>query len=170
MNIPPCTTGEHSAIEDVAASSMKATQVPETTQKDSASHMATTTQSSSAIKSNQPATAAAAPAPAPSSAPAPEQEADESDDPDAVPAKDTTCKRKTCGVSYDGKPRDSEACVHHPGHALFHEGSKGWTCCKKRVLDFDEFLSIPGCTTKSRHCFIGRPKDVNVEQRLDTVR
>jgi len=24
---------------------------------------------------------------------------------------------------------------------IFHEGSKGYTCCKRRVLEFDEYLS-----------------------------
>jgi hypothetical protein len=27
---------------------------------------------------------------------------------------------------------------------------KGWACCKKRVISFDDFLAIPGCTV-SRH-------------------
>ena len=51
---------------------------------------------------------------------------------------------------------DDQKCVYHPGQALFHEGSKGWTCCKKRVLEFDEFMKIPGCKERPRHCFIGK--------------
>lgn len=51
-----------------------------------------------------------------------------------------------------------QSCVYHPGQALFHEGSKGWTCCKKRVLEFDEFMKIPGCKTRDRHCFVGKKK------------
>lgn len=47
-------------------------------------------------------------------------------------------------------------CIYHPGQALFHEGSKGWTCCKKRVLEFDEFMRIPGCKVRHRHCFLGK--------------
>lgn len=45
--------------------------------------------------------------------------------------------------------------------AVFHEGSKGWSCCKKRVLEFDEFMKIPGCKTRSRHCFLGKKKSAN---------
>jgi hypothetical protein len=28
---------------------------------------------------------------------------------------------------------------------VFHEGRKGWSCCKKQVDSFDEFLQIVGC-------------------------
>ena len=35
----------------------------------------------------------------------------------------------------------------HPGQPIFHEGSKGWSCCTRRVLEFDEFLKIKGCKT-----------------------
>lgn len=52
--------------------------------------------------------------------------------------------------------RENEKCIYHPGQALFHEGSKGWTCCKKRVLEFDEFMKIQGCKERPRHCFIGK--------------
>lgn len=31
--------------------------------------------------------------------------------------------------------------------AIFHEGMKGWNCCSKRVISFDDFLKIPGCAT-----------------------
>lgn len=48
--------------------------------------------------------------------------------------------------------------MHHPGQALFHEGSKGWTCCKRRVLEFDEFMRIEGCRKKPRHLFVGSGK------------
>ena len=47
---------------------------------------------------------------------------------------------------------------------IFHEGSKGYSCCKRKVLEFDEylpkftvtkgrFLKISGCTT-SAHRFV----------------
>lgn len=82
-----------------------------------------------------------------------------------------TCKRKACGAKYKaGQNRSEEQCVHHPGQALFHEGSKGWTCCKKRVLDFDEFMRIAGCKTKTRHCFVGKKKDEQTEEALSEVR
>ena len=67
--------------------------------------------------------------------------------------------------------RGGEECVHHPGHPIFHEGSKGWSCCKKRVLDFDEFMKIEGCTTKQKHMFVGSgKKDKEGEKALHTVR
>ncbi len=42
--------------------------------------------------------------------------------------------------------------------AIFHEGSKGYLCCKRRVLEFAEFLKIEGCTTGT-HLFVGSKKD-----------
>lgn len=33
----------------------------------------------------------------------------------------------------------------HVKNVVFHEGLKGWECCKKRVTDFDECLAIEGC-------------------------
>lgn len=63
---------------------------------------------------------------------------------------------------------------------IFHEGSKGYSCCKHRTLDFDEFcattspyhyllnsftydqvssiVSIKGCRT-GRHLFVGPKKE-----------
>jgi hypothetical protein len=82
-----------------------------------------------------------------------------------------TCKRKACGSVYKaGQNRSEEQCTHHPGQALFHEGSKGWTCCKRRVLDFEEFMRIAGCKTKPRHCFVGKKKDEQAEEALSKVR
>jgi len=52
---------------------------------------------------------------------------------------------------------------------VFHEGSKGWSCCKRRVLEFDEFMKIEGCKTKERHLFVGS-KNKGGEEKLDTVR
>lgn len=42
--------------------------------------------------------------------------------------------------------------------AIFHEGSKGYLCCKRRVLEFDEFMKIPGCK-EGKHLFVGSKKD-----------
>lgn len=71
------------------------------------------------------------------------------------------CKRGGCGVKFDGGARDrsAETCRYHKGSPIFHEGSKGWSCCKRRVLDFNDFLQIEPCTTaKSGHLFVGAPK------------
>lgn len=78
--------------------------------------------------------------------------------------------------------RDDEECIYHPGVPIFHEGSKGWTCCKRRVLEFDEFMKIEGCKKRKRHCYIGKKKkigdaadgdtktDKNAEEKLENVR
>jgi len=38
---------------------------------------------------------------------------------------------------------------------------QGYLCCKRRVLEFDEFLKIEGCQI-GRHCFI----PINTEQKV----
>lgn len=43
-----------------------------------------------------------------------------------------------------------DACFHHAGPPVFHEGLKGWSCCSKRVSSFDDFLAIQPCT-KGKH-------------------
>jgi hypothetical protein len=102
---------------------------------------------------------------------APPPSESDSDDPALEIPRGKTCRRRGCEVAYDpDKGREGERCVHHPGHPLFHEGNKSWTCCKKRVLDFDEFLRIEGCTVKDRHMFVGKAKEANVEEKVETVR
>ncbi|EDO42059.1 predicted protein [Nematostella vectensis] len=58
-----------------------------------------------------------------------------------------TCYNKGCGQKFKLDENNEGACVHHPGVPVFHDALKGWSCCKKRVTDFTEFLNIPGCTT-----------------------
>lgn len=65
--------------------------------------------------------------------------------------------------------------MFHPGHPVFHEGSKGWTCCKRRVLEFDDFMRMKGCVTKERHKFVGSGKKSGKgagggEERVETVK
>ncbi|EST05118.1 Cysteine/histidine-rich domain protein [Kalmanozyma brasiliensis GHG001] len=82
-------------------------------------------------------------------------------DADANLAAGLVCKRGGCGFKHDGGARDrsKETCKHHKGSPIFHEGSKGWSCCKRRVLDFNDFLQIEPCSTaKSGHLFVGAPK------------
>jgi len=163
MTIPPCTTGKHSTVDDTPA--------PETKPSDEEVEAKIREQQEKAA-SQQPAVArvaVTAQPPRATASPAPPE--DEDDDPDVPVPDGATCKRKACGVSYKaGQDRKEEQCVHHPGQALFHEGTKGWTCCKKRVLEFDEFMKIPGCKTKDRHCFIGKQKDASQEETLNDVR
>jgi hypothetical protein len=90
---------------------------------------------------------------------------DESDDPSLELSPSAKCRRRGCNETYDPKiPRDEESCTHHPGHPIFHEGSKGWSCCKRKVLEFDEFMKIPGCNTKKQHLFVGKVKPAGEEQ------
>ena len=37
-------------------------------------------------------------------------------------------------------------------------------------MEFDEFLKLEGCTTKDRHVFIGKGKNTDKEEKVDTVR
>lgn len=83
----------------------------------------------------------------------------------------TACKRRGCKATFAGGRREpnkvargstAEECRHHPGVAIFHEGSKGYACCRRRVLEFDEFLQIEGCTrAKSGHLFVGGPNSAS---------
>ena len=104
------------------------------------------------------------PAPAPASSPNPRPEPRDPDSLDAV-APGMRCHRQGCTFTADAAaPRDrgAESCRFHPGAAIFHEGSKGYTCCKRRVLEFDEFLRIAPCTAAQHgHLFSAPPAPVN---------
>ncbi|KAJ7632173.1 HSP20-like chaperone [Roridomyces roridus] len=99
---------------------------------------------------------------------------EEEDDLNISVAVGTTCKHKGCGVSFvsdqvnrigDG---EGTVCTYHPSPPIFREGSKGYLCCKRRVLEFDEFLKIEGCK-KGRHLFA--PKEVKSEtEEMTTCR
>lgn len=167
MEIPPCTTGKHSAVDDTPAPAQKKTAEPAVTAAAAAPVAAPKPIKDSGVP--RPAThSPAIPPPSNPSTPVPEEP--ESDDPElAVPAN-ATCRRKGCGATYNPDvSREEEKCVHHPGQPVFHEGSKGWSCCKRRVLEFDEFLKIEGCTEKKKHLFVGKGKPAG-EEKVDTVR
>jgi len=110
----------------------------------------------------------------PTATPPPPAPESEDDDESLEIPKGKICRRKACGVSYEGGDREGEKCVYHPGAPIFHEGSKGYTCCKRRVLEFDEFMKIEGCKTKDRHLFVGNGKRkggaAGGEELLETVR
>lgn len=108
-----------------------------------------------------PSSAAAIPPPPPES---------EDDDPALEIPDGKVCRRKTCGAAYKkGQARsDDEKCVHHPGAPIFHEGSKGYSCCKRRVLEFDQFLKIEGCRTSARHLFVGSGSDKSKKPKAGT--
>ncbi|KAH8697384.1 CORD and CS domain protein [Talaromyces proteolyticus] len=160
LTIPPCTTGKHSTVDDTPKEEPKKADV---------SKIATLAEKldEKALPTTTPINPAAAIPPP--SAPAPPPEPD-SDDPSlAIPAN-ATCRRKGCNANFNPNiSRDNEICLHHPGHPIFHEGSKGWSCCKRRVLEFDEFMKIAGCTEKKRHLFVGKGKAAG-EEKVNDVR
>ncbi|KAK4128173.1 Phosphoenolpyruvate/pyruvate domain-containing protein [Parathielavia appendiculata] len=163
MAIEPCTEGKHST-----------TDLPPKVEKAEADPTLL-------AAANLPPPPPRAPITAPQHIPTPPPPTpDSEDDDESVEIPDgRVCRRKGCGVTYKkGPSREGEKCVHHPGAPIFHEGSKGYTCCKRRVLEFDQFMKIEGCKTKDRHLFVGSGKkdatgkgpDAGGEELLETVR
>ncbi|KAJ3726371.1 hypothetical protein DFJ43DRAFT_1002321 [Lentinula guzmanii] len=83
---------------------------------------------------------------------------EEEDDLSVKIATGTPCRRNGCSTTFisDEENRygdgDGTHCNYHPAPPVFREGSKGYMCCKRRVLEFEEFLKIEGCKT-GRHLF-----------------
>jgi len=87
---------------------------------------------------------------------------EKSDPSDAVIAVGTTCTHNGCKATFQDDSSRTEICHYHPGPPLFHEGSKGWDCCRKKsVLEFAEFLKIEGCR-EGKHKFISEPAKIHV--------
>ncbi|KJR86603.1 uncharacterized protein SPSK_10965 [Sporothrix schenckii 1099-18] len=154
MEITPCTEGKHSTTDLPPKVEKK-----ETPADVQAVPVAPTT----AAPSTETLGLAAAAAGAATQPPPPQPESDD-DDPSLAIPDGRMCRRRGCGVAYKagtkrgGSDADPERCVHHPGAPIFHEGSKGYSCCKRRVLEFDQFMKIEGCQTKPRHLFVGSGK------------
>ena len=165
MDITPCTTGVHSTTDLPPPMEEK----PQEDEAAIASKVAALNASAAPIRAPvQPAQHVPTPPPPP-----PESE---DDDPSLEIADGTECRRRTCTSKYkSGASREHEKCVHHPGVPIFHEGSKGYSCCKRRVLEFDQFMSIEGCEEKTKHLFIGsgrkvKPAAEGGEEVLTTIR
>ncbi|KAI9466240.1 HSP20-like chaperone [Lactarius psammicola] len=168
MAIPGCTRGVHT--ED--APKVEPKEIPSTPNKsltmtetaDGKEVYTTRSALGQPQKPTEPATAIPA-APRASNKKA---EVDE-DDPDAVVPPGTTCKRAGCKITFVSNEENRNGdgpgtkCVYHPGAPLFHEGSKGYFCCKRRVLEFDEFLKIEGCT-EGRHLFVPKSRGDHAEE------
>ncbi|KAL4949566.1 HSP20-like chaperone [Aspergillus filifer] len=166
MDIPPCTTGKHSTVDDTPAPAKQSE--PAEAQPPIAAPAPARPPVPVAASAPQPAHSPAIPPP--SNAPSPAPEEPESDDPEIPIPDNATCRRKGCGATYNKDfSREEEKCIHHPGVPVFHEGSKGWSCCKRRVLEFDAFLKIEGCTEKKKHLFVGKGKAAG-EEKVETVR
>lgn len=157
LSIKPCTKGRHSTTDLPLLNEKKGNGTAETvpTQEPSLKARAP------AIQNTSPST----PLPPPES---------EDDDPDISILDGSICKRRSCCERYISGSRNNELCCFHPGVPIFHEGSKGYTCCKRRVLEFDEFMKIKGCKTKDKHLFVGNGKNKSMkntgEEFLDSVR
>ncbi|KAL8979723.1 MAG: hypothetical protein Q9205_005015 [Flavoplaca limonia] len=171
LSIPPCTNGRHSTVDDIPT--VEPTSKPQDTEDavpPPPKPIAITNGRSSSPLATQTPQAPQQPVSAPSALP-PESD---SDDPSVVVPAEKTCRRRGCTAASSAdtgsSKRDDEDCVYHPGQALFHEGTKGWTCCKRRVLEFDEFMKIEGCKRKKRHLFVGSGKQDVGEEALQTVR
>ncbi|GAA5900309.1 cysteine and histidine-rich domain-containing protein [Sporobolomyces salmoneus] len=171
MKFEPCATGSHSSEkpEPVAKPEDSAS----TSSKAPSSTSGTTETYGTAAPPLPPPPSAPSASTSTSAPPKPVSTAyvEEQDDPDVKLEKGMTCKRKSCGKSYggEGMERSEEECRYHPGVPIFHEGSKGFSCCKRRVLEFDEFLRIEGCKT-GKHLFVGAKKsdsDQAVEEQVE---
>ncbi|PWY89739.1 chord-domain-containing protein [Aspergillus heteromorphus CBS 117.55] len=164
LAIPPCTTGTHSTVDDTPV------EPPKPVAEEPAPAPAPSPSPATPVPDSGVPRPAISPAIAPPPAPSPAPEEPDSDDPSLEIAANATCRRRGCNKGYDASiAREAEKCLHHPGHPIFHEGSKGWSCCKRRVLEFDEFLNLPGCVEKTKHLFIGKGKPAG-EEKVETVR
>lgn len=100
---------------------------------------------------------------------------DPEDDEEAIIPSGAKCKRLSCGLTWSGPHNakrgklDTGECTYHPGTPIFHEGSKGYSCCKRRVLDFDDFMKIKGCKTGS-HLFHGSEHQSSDQEELVNCR
>ncbi|XP_014514053.1 cysteine and histidine-rich domain-containing protein RAR1 [Vigna radiata var. radiata] len=57
------------------------------------------------------------------------------------------CQRIGCDATFSEDDNPDGSCRYHDSGPIFHDGTKEWSCCKKRSHDFSLFLEIPGCKT-----------------------
>jgi len=136
MKFTPCATGTHSSEKPTLPPS-----APEPTPP-------TSSTSSNGVETYGTPLPAAPPLPVPTPQATPKPTStsyiEEQDDPSIKLENGMKCKRKSCGKTYEvGMERGEEECCYHPGAPFFREGSKGYSCCKRRVLEFDEFREFP---------------------------
>ncbi|KAL7824206.1 chord domain-containing protein [Trichoderma gracile] len=167
MEIPPCTTGTHSTTEKPPPVEEGPQQFDEAALAQKISEASVSGAAAPTRLPIQPAQHVPTPPPPPPDS--------EDDDPSLEIPDGAECRRKACSAKYKkGSAREGEKCVHHPGVPIFHEGSKGYSCCKRRVLEFDQFMKIEGCKTKDKHLFVGSGKkdkaESGGEEILTTVR
>lgn len=168
LGIPGCTTGRHTDEQPVQPAPVSKPDSPAPTMsKDGVEVYSNGATISMANHTPTPTTVAEAAEDTEKKAKPLDVEALPEEDDLSVSVKaGTTCKRRGCGVTYkdDATSRGEGAeakCYHHPGAPIFHEGSKGWSCCSRKVLEFDEFLKIKGCK-EGKHLFVGGKSDVSI--------
>lgn len=76
------------------------------------------------------------------------------------------CYNRGCGQTYDPENNNEDSCCHHPGAPYFHDAYKGWSCCKKKSVDFTEFLNYKGCT-RSQHSNIKPPEPEKTKETIE---
>ncbi|KAF9228583.1 chord-domain-containing protein [Gyrodon lividus] len=158
MKMPGCEVGAHTEV-------VQQVQAP----KSAATDTFTMVES----KGGQEVYSTARSGPAPEQTPTPivtatsGSQPEDEDDLSVTVTPGALCRRKGCGVAFvndeENRIGDSEGaiCTYHPAPPIFREGSKGYLCCKRRVLEFEEFLKIEGCK-QGRHVFV--PKEFASEE------
>lgn len=85
---------------------------------------------------------------------------------------DLMCYNKGCSKTFKINENDEKACQFHPGEPIFHDAYKIWSCCKKKNIDFTEFLNITGCTfgkhsTEKPKIKERKPEPINTEIKIE---
>ncbi|KAJ9113847.1 hypothetical protein QFC19_000040 [Naganishia cerealis] len=189
VKIPGCTKGVHSATAAAPSIAPSPNATPATASASSVTLSKDGVETYGPTSSGQATptnvtTATSTPPAKPASPEKVDWAAKEECDPaDAKIPKGSRCKRRGCGAVWDGEDGGIRAetegwkkshegtdecgeCRYHPGNPIFHEGSKGYLCCKRRVMDFDDFLNMPGCRYTT-HLFVGQPKAETEEEKVD---
>ncbi|WWC87898.1 uncharacterized protein L201_002798 [Kwoniella dendrophila CBS 6074] len=178
MALPTCTKGKHSSsLNNAKQNDKPSTKVDGPTEVSSDGvetygFSKLSTNPSQSLSSSSPSKPAAVVEAVSSTssvpAPATKIEEPEEDDPSIQVKEGTNCKRIGCNHKFinEEESRGGKRCKYHSQGAIFHEGSKGYLCCKRRVLEFSEFLKIEGCR-EGEHLFVGAKMDETKEEKID---
>jgi hypothetical protein len=52
------------------------------------------------------------------------------------------CRNYGCSQTFAEDDNHEAACSYHTGPPVFHDTKKGWSCCPRRVYDWDEFHTV----------------------------
>ncbi|THH20353.1 hypothetical protein EW146_g966 [Bondarzewia mesenterica] len=172
MKIAGCTRGTHSAEspkQDLPKPTASTNENVKVTETGDGKELYTTSSTRTNFTSKDGLLATPAVA---SLAPTPVTVQEEEEDLDATVAPGTICRHNGCNVVFESDEENrtgdgpGTSCKYHPAKPIFHEGSKGYHCCKRRVLEFDEFLKIEGCK-QGKHVFVPKSRQDNAEELVD---